>query len=168
MASASHESARLRTSTRDCSGAGSHAGLYVPGLFDELSPEAAAFGGSVRFDDKSAESSASAPYSSCVVGGRMRTATRTRPDVDGAWIVLLEDDRAPWVPTPMSSKSKGGAGDGGGRGPAPRDRHPRGFISADSSEDDDDVIDAGVAASVRYPCLSESHGMRPSSTGGST
>ena len=49
----------------------------------------------VRCDlDKSAESSASAPYSSCVVGGRMRTATRTRPDVDGAWIVLLEDDGA--------------------------------------------------------------------------
>ena len=167
MASASHESARLRTSTRDCSGAGSHAGLYPAGLFDGLSPEAAAFGGSVRFDDKSAESSKSAPYSSCVVGGRMRTATWTRPDVDGAWIVLLEDDGALWVPTPMSSKSKGGAGDGGGRGPAPRDRHPRGFISADSSEDDD-VIDAGVAASVRYPCLSESHGMRPSSTGGST
>ena len=164
MASASHESARLRTSTRDCSGAGSHAGLYPAGLIDELS-EAAAFGGPVRFD-KSAESSASAPYSSCVVGGRMRTATRTRPDVDGAWIVLLEDDGGPWVPTPMSSKSKGGAGDGGGRGPAPRDRHPRGFISADSSEDDDD--DAGVAASVGYPCLSESHGMRPSSTGGST
>jgi hypothetical protein len=68
----------------------------------------------------------------------------------------------------MSSKSKGGAGDGGGRGPAPRDRHPRGFISADSSEEDDDVVDAGVAASVGYPCLSESHGMRPSSTGGST
>ena len=167
MASASHESARLRTSTRDCSGAGSHAGLYPAGLFDELS-EAAAFGGPVRFN-KSAESSESAPYSSCVVGGRMRTATRTRPDVDGAWIVLLEDGAA-WVPTPMSSKSKGGAGDGGGRGPAPRDRHPpRGFISADSSEDeDDDVVDAGVAASVGYPCLSESHGMRPSSTGGST
>ena len=164
MASASHESARLRTSTRDCSGAGSHAGLYVPGLFDELF-EAAAFGGL----NKSAESSASAPYSSCVVGGRMRTATRTRPEVDGAWIVLLEDDGAPWVPTPMSSKSRGGAGDGGGRGPAPRDRHPRSFISADSSEDDDDdVVDAGVAASVGYPCLSESHGMRPSSTGGST
>ena len=167
MASASNESARLRTSTRDCSGAGSHAGLYPAGLFDELF-EAAAFGGSVRFD-KSAESSESAPYSSCVVGGRMRTATRTRPDVDRAWTVLLEDDRAPWVPTPMSSKSKGGAGDGGGRGPVPRDRHPRGFISADFSEDDDDdVVDAGVAASVRYPCLSESHGMRPSSTGGST
>ena len=165
MASASHESARLRTSTRDCSGAGSHAGLYPAGLFDELSE---AFGGPARFD-KSAESSKSAPYISCVVGGRMRTATRTRPDVDGAWIVLLEDDRAPWVPTPMSSKSKGGAGDGGGRGPAPRDRHPRGFISADSSEDDDDdVVYAGVAASVGYPCLSESHGMRPSSTGGST
>ena len=49
----------------------------------------------VRCDlNKSAESSASAPYSSCVVGGRMRTATRTRPDVDGAWIVLLEDDGA--------------------------------------------------------------------------
>ena len=127
----------------------------------------AAFGGSARFDDKSVESSASAPYSSCVVGGRMRTATRTRPEVDGAWMVLLEDNGAPLVPTPMSSKSKGGAGDGGGRGPAPRDRHPRGFISADSSEDDD-VIDAGVAASVGYPCLSESHGMRPSSTGGST
>ena len=167
MASASNESARLGTSTRDCSGAGSHAGLYPAGLFEELFPEAAAFGGPVRFD-KSAESSESAPYSSCVVGGRMRTATRTRPDVDGAWIVLLEDGAA-WVLTPMSSKSKGGAGDGGGRGPALRDRHPRGFISADSSEDeDDDVVDAGVAASVGYPCLSESHGMRPSSTRGST